>query len=260
MLLDLDGTVYFRSRPVPGVADALNELHNRGVPVRFLSNTESMGVARITATAERMGLRLAATDIFTPLVTLRAVLAASPKPRCLILASPDVQAEFTSVRASSGEPQITHVVVGGKQKQLSYRTLDDAFRAVQAGAELVALHRSPVSVGQDGEHLDAGAFVALLEHATGRTATTVGKPGEAIFHAAMTGWELPAADVLVVGDDPSTDVAGGRRAGARTALVLTGKSERISLAAARCAGADAVIGSVAELPALLDLGVPRGWV
>ena len=258
MLLDLDGTIYFRGRPVPGAAETLAELGRRRVPVRFLSNTESMGVARIEASAGRMGLRVPAADIVTPVVTLRALLAAAPRPRCLILASPDVLAEFASVLAGPDEQRVTHVVVGGWQENLSYRALDRAFRAVRAGAELVALHRSPVSIGPDGEHLDAGAFVTLLEHTTGRTATVVGKPAEALFQAATAGWELPASDLLVVGDDPDTDIAGGRRVGARTALVLTGKSERIAPDAGRRAGADVVLRSVAELPALLDAGLQEG--
>jgi len=39
------------------------------------------------------------------------------------------------------------------------------------------------------------------------------KPDSAIFRLAIEGWEVPAASVLVVGDDPVADVEGARAAG-----------------------------------------------
>lgn len=56
--------------------------------------------------------------------------------------------------------------------------------------------------------LDAGAFVAALEYATGREATIVGKPSPAFFRAAAESMGVDLPDVAVVGDDITTDVAG----------------------------------------------------
>jgi ribonucleotide monophosphatase NagD (HAD superfamily) len=60
--------------------------------------------------------------------------------------------------------------------------------------------------------LDVWAFVAF-EYATGRTATLVGKPGQAMFEASARSMDLALADVAMVGDDLRADVAGARDPG-----------------------------------------------
>ena len=71
--------------------------------------------------------------------------------------------------------------------------------------------------------LDAGAFVAALEYASGRTATVIGKPSPAYFEAAVAALEPPPSTVFMVGDDVETDIAGAHNAGLKTVLVKTGK-------------------------------------
>ncbi|WP_239088918.1 hypothetical protein [Micromonospora gifhornensis] len=51
----------------------------------------------------------------------------------------------------------THVLVGDCRETLDYPALDEAFRAVRAGAELVALQRGRYFKRADGDHVDTGA-------------------------------------------------------------------------------------------------------
>ncbi len=68
-----------------------------------------------------------------------------------------------------------------------------------------------------------------------------------MFDAALDLLGARAATTLMVGDRLDTDIDGARRAGLRTALVLTGVSSAAA-AAAQPAPPDAVF---ADLPALL---------
>jgi hypothetical protein len=67
----------------------------------------------------------------------------------------------------------------------TYDDLDAAFRALRAGAELVATQVNRVAVRDDGEHLDTGGWVRLLEYATGETARVLGKPSPEFFTAPL---------------------------------------------------------------------------
>ena len=62
--------------------------------------------------------------------------------------------------------------------------------------------------------LDAGPFVAALEFASGVEATVVGKPSAAFFTGAARALGVSLADIVVVGDDVTTDVAGAQATGA----------------------------------------------
>ena len=82
------------------------------------------------------------------------------------------------------------------------------------------------------------------------TARVVGKPSSEYFQAAASSLGVDLSACLVVGDDATTDIAGGRAAGALTVQVRTGKFADQSRTGAG-ERADVTLDSVADLPALL---------
>jgi ribonucleotide monophosphatase NagD (HAD superfamily) len=139
-------------------------------------------------------------------------------------------------------------VVGDCQDTLSYPLLDAAFRAVRAGAELLALQRGKYYLADDGPHLDTGAVVEALCYAADAKAHVLGKPSRTFFDAGRG--PRPATEVVVVGDDRATDIRMGRDCGAFTVQVRTGKHAD-QTADTTLPQPDAVIGSVAALPDFL---------
>jgi ribonucleotide monophosphatase NagD (HAD superfamily) len=131
----------------------------------------------------------------------------------------------------------------------TYDDLDAAFRALRAGAELVATQVNRIAARDDGEHLDTGGWVRLLEYATGSSARVLGKPSPEFFTAPLDALGRGAQSALVVGDDLAADIGGGHAVGAATVLVRSGKGDRPQPGAQ--AEPDAVIDSVADLPGLL---------
>ncbi|HEX7126305.1 MAG TPA: HAD family hydrolase [Thermodesulfobacteriota bacterium] len=73
------------------------------------------------------------------------------------------------------------------------------------------------------------------------------KPDPAHLEAALAALGVPASEAVMVGDHPM-DVEAGRRAGMRTIGVLTGRSPRRDVEAAR---PDLVVDDVTRLPAVL---------
>jgi ribonucleotide monophosphatase NagD (HAD superfamily) len=83
----------------------------------------------------------------------------------------------------------------------------------------------------DGPWPGTGAVLAAIEVASGRTAhTVVGKPEPPMYDAARD--RLGPGRILAVGDRLDVDVAGARRAGLDSALVLTGATSRAEADAA----------------------------
>jgi ribonucleotide monophosphatase NagD (HAD superfamily) len=105
------------------------------------------------------------------------------------------------------------------------------------------------AVRDDGEHMDTGGWVRLLEYATGSSARVLGKPSPEFFTVPLDALGRGPETALVVGDDLAADIGGGRSVGAATVLVRSGKGDRpLSIAEAE---PDAVVDSVADLPRLL---------
>lgn len=246
VLLDLEGTLYAKGAPVPGAAEAVAGLRALGLGLRFLTNTDSQPSEDILAMLAGLGLQVREEELFTPVSAARAHLAGTPDARVRPLVSRALRAEFDA--ADSGP--YTHVLVGDCRDTLDYPSLDEAFRAVRTGAELLALQRGRYFKRADGDHLDTGAVVAALEYAAGVSARVLGKPSASFFALAAASLGTEPGGCVVVGDDATTDIAGGRAAGLRTVQVRTGKYAD-QLAESGHPRADHVVDSIADVPALL---------
>ena len=129
--------------------------------------------------------------------------------------------------------------------------LGRAFAELQMGAELYCLHKNKWWQTSRGPLLDAGAFVAGLEYATGVDATVLGKPSAAYFAAALDALGAEPELTWMVTDDIDADVRGAQSFGMRTALVRTGKFRPETLeGSASCP--EIVLSSVAQLPDWLE--------
>jgi HAD superfamily hydrolase (TIGR01458 family) len=250
LLVDLDGTVYEDGRAIPGAAEALAAVRRAGLGLRFVTNTTRMPRSALVQTLARCGVEAHVEEIHTAPSAAAAWLRSRRIERVSLCVPEPTFAEFVGLEVDEADPQA--VVVGDLARAWTFERLNRAFLHVQGGAELVALQRNRYWSTRDGLALDAGPFVAALEYATSCQATVVGKPSPEFFDTAARSLGLPLSWLAAVGDDALADVRGAQVAGARGVLVRTGKFA--SDAAGRAAvEPDAVIGSLADLPALLGL-------
>jgi NagD protein len=126
---------------------------------------------------------------------------------------------------AAGEPALADVVLVGWYDALTYEDLRAACEAVWAGAPLLATSTAPFFSVNGGRAPGwSGAIVAGIRQTTGARAVTLGKPSPVALREMCRTRGVKSARTLVVGDDLDLEIAMARRAGARTALVLTGVS------------------------------------
>ena len=235
------------SQVVPGAPEAVQWLRDQGLTVRFCTNTDSIPPATLADRLARRGFQTSEEELVTPVAVAAQLLGSDPEARVLAVAAEGVRELLADRLAGAGE-RATHVLVADPSYGAAYDDLDAAFRAVRDGAELWATQVNRVAVRDDGEHLDTGGWVRLLEYATGAAARVLGKPSPAFFTAPLEALGRAPATALVVGDDLEADVGGGSAVGAATVLVRTGKGDPPPGGDVE---PDAVIDSVADLPGLL---------
>ena len=220
VLIDLSGVLYVGDAALPGAAEALERLEAAGLPVRFVTNTTRKTKAALLAQLRGLGLPVAAEDVFTPAQAACDWLAAEGYAPHLLV-HPGLEPDFADC-ATEGPKA---VVLGDAGEFFDYARLNAAFRAIAGGAPFLALAANRVFKDADGElSMDAGAFVAALEYASGVKAELLGKPAPAFFAAAAASMGVELAQVAMIGDDAEADVAGALAAGAGGGvLVRTGK-------------------------------------
>ena len=227
ILFDLDGVIYNADEPIAGAAEAVAWVRGRGIPHLFVTNTTSRGAEVIAEKLRRFGIPCDASEILTPPRATAEWLAGQPRGPLALFVPPKTQGEFVGfeVLPENADTGAAYVVIGDLGERWDFRTLNRAFRLLHHNpdARLIALGMTRYWQAPDGVRLDTAPFVVALEHATGRRAMVLGKPSPEFFEVAVARLDLPAGDVLMVGDDIRADIAGAQGAGLKTALVRTGK-------------------------------------
>ena len=248
LLFDLEGTVFQSGALIPGAAEALAAAERRGIAWRFVTNATSRPRAVLLRELSQMGLDVPADRLFTGPFAARSLLVGRGWTRCHFLVRPALLEDFEGI--TPVDTGADAVVLGDLGDGMTYERLNRAFRLLLDGAELVTLARNRYWQAENGLMLDTGPFAAALEHASGRTALLAGKPAPAFFHAALASTGAAASEAAVIGDDLESDVGGAQSAGMRGILVRTGKYREGDLGRS-AVRPDAVLASLADLPALL---------
>lgn len=249
-LIDIDGTILQGNVPIEGAIDTLSSLQQAGVPFRFLTNTTRRPRAEIISQLSAVGFEAQDGDCLTAPAVTAAWLRERGAQKLMLLVDPATQEEFSEFDLASQNPEF--VVVADLGDQWTFDLLDRAFRALMAGAELVAMQRNRYWRHEGRLSLDAGPFVAALEYATEREAHLVGKPSRELFRTVARELGIAAHRIAMIGDDLDADIRGARSAGLVSVAVRTGKY-RPEAEEVTQQSADAVLSSIAELPRWLGI-------
>ncbi|MCB9993769.1 MAG: TIGR01458 family HAD-type hydrolase [Hyphomicrobiaceae bacterium] len=219
VLIDLGGVVYQGDDAIAGAPAAIERLRAANMPFRFLTNTTSQPARGILEKLASIGVPVSRAELFTPADAARAY-AARHGLNAHPLVAPALLEDFAGLPGGSREA----VVVGDARDGFTFSTLNDAFRRIWQGAELISLASNRYYADSDGQpSLDVGAFVAALEYAAGVKAMVLGKPSADFFRSAVADMGLHPSEVAMIGDDAEFDVAAAILAGLQGILVHTGK-------------------------------------
>jgi HAD superfamily hydrolase (TIGR01458 family) len=252
LLLDVDGVLTMSWRALPGAPEALRRLRSLGYPVRLITNTTTLSRRSLAAVLRDAGFDVAPSDLVTaPVATAELLRSAHPGARCFLVGEPESVEDLEGVDLVEEGADV--VVVSGADDGFTWDRLNRALGFLAGGASLVAMQRNMTWITDEGPKLDAGAYLLGLEAASGVAAEVAGKPSPAFFRSALALLGLPADRVAMVGDQAESDVLAAQAVGMAGVLVRTGafRPEDLDRASGR---PDAVIGGLAELPALLERG------
>ena len=237
LLLDLDGCLWVGEEPVPGAAEAVHALREAGKGLAFLTNDGRHAPDHFVRKLWRLGFRASLDEIVTCGAALQFVLAGRGREggAAFVIGAQalvDHVAE-AGLRIVNNTEFATRadVVVVAAHDAFDYRELRIATQAVLRGATLIGLTRDRTFPMPDGPWPASGPLLAAVEEATGhRAELTVGKPEPQMYAAARD--RLGPGRYLAVGDRLDIDVAGARRSGLDSALVLSGGTGRAEADAA----------------------------
>ena len=235
-LIDLEGCLWIGDEPTDRATDALAALREARKGIVFMTNDARRTPEEFVRKLWRLGFQASLAEVVTAGAAAQYTLAGRYDGGAAFVIGSKALVEHVAaagLRIVNNTEFATRadVVVVADHDRFDYAELRTATQAVLRGAALIGLTRDRTFPMPDGPWPGSGAVLAAIETACARTADeVVGKPEPGMYDAARD--RLGEGRTLAVGDRLDVDVAGGRRAGLDTALVLTGATEAADATAA----------------------------
>ena len=225
-VLDMDGVLYHGDAVLPGALTFVAGIADQ--PHAFLTNNPVLPPAGVADRLARLGFERPDERLIVTSAEATASWLALERPGFRYFAVGAAGLHLALGEHGIEDPEHADYVVTGEGPGLDFDTLTTGINLIlNRGARLVATNPdNTVDATRDGRHVvlpGGGALVAPFAVAAGVEPVFIGKPAPLLYEMAMARIGARAADCIMVGDRPDTDVAGAARLGMRTALVRTGR-------------------------------------
>ena len=226
VLFDLDGVIYLGPVAVPGAAEGVALLRERGTKIGFVTNNAARPPQVVAKHLVELGIDATAADVVTSAQAAAHLLVKrfGVGARVLLVGGDGVadaisEAGLVGVRSADDDPV---AVIQGYGFDLTWRELNEAALAIQRGAHWVATNTDLTRPTDRGVVPGNGAAVAAIRLTVDHDPEVAGKPYRPLLDDTVE--RLGATRPLFVGDRLDTDIGGAVNAGLDSMLVLSGSS------------------------------------
>lgn len=229
LILDMDGVLWKDTEPIGDLPVIFSKIWKRNLKVMYATNNSTRDESQYVA--KLAGFRIASetTQIITSSnATADLLLERFEKGGPLFIIG---ESGLRNILLRNGffysETSPLAVVVG-MDRQVTYDKMSQAALFIRNGSQFFGTNPDKSFPTPSGQTIGTGAILAAIAAATGVEPHIAGKPFTRMVEMALKRMQLPANEVLVVGDRIETDILSGKNAGCQTALVLSGVTDRES--------------------------------
>jgi len=226
-LIDLDGTIYAGEQLIEGAKEAIELLQHYQLPFVFVSNRGNYSRQTCLKKLSRFGIHVPEQQIvLSSTVAAHYLVNHDPLSKLWVLGNDELKFELSSHGlALAKQPQEAGWLVITLHEQLTYEELNAAFRAVHAGARIIATNADKTFPRHDGNCIDVAGMIGAIAYSTGKEPEViVGKPHHHIAQYALNILNVSPQQCIVIGDSMNSDLMLARHFNMRSAIVLSGST------------------------------------
>ena len=149
-LIDMDGVVYRGGELIPGSDKLINQLLDKDIPFRFMTNNSQRTRLDVVAKLERLGIKVDEEHIFTcAMATARYLASQNPRATAFVIGEGGL---LTALHKSgiAINDQCPDYVIIGEGRTFNLEQVEKAVDFVTAGAKLISTNPDlscPTSTG-----------------------------------------------------------------------------------------------------------------
>ncbi len=227
LIFDIEGVLIQdieRPKTYTDAEGLIGHLKEQGYKVATLTNVGRKSRNHIYKVLKSTGHEFELKEIYSAsYCTALYVKQHYPNSRNYIISEGGVIEDFLSLELDISWENGVDNVIFGADRNIDYYRLNYATRKVLEGARLIGVSGTTGYTGKylsdEGFYLGEGALILAIEAATGKKATIIGKPREEIFKVILQDLSIDPSEVLMIGDNPYSDVLGGNSVGLQTLLI-----------------------------------------
>ena len=202
IICDIDGVLMHDNVAVPGAAEFIKRILDKGMPLVMLTNYPSQTGQDLANRFATAGIDVPDSAFYTSAMATADFLRRQEGKKAYVV----------------GEGALIHELY---KAGFTITDVNPDFVIVANGARFIATN--PDTHGR-GFYPACGALCAGIEKISGRKPFYVGKPSPWIIRSALNKMQAHSEQTVIVGDNLRTDILAGFQAGLETILVLSGVS------------------------------------
>ena len=232
--------------PIPGDADFVGRLEERGAKFLLLTNNSMYTPGALQLRLEHSGLRVPTDSIYTSaMATARFLQSQDPDGTAYAIGESGLTTALHDAGYTLTDVDPRYVVLG-ETASYSFEAIAKATRLVADGARFVATNPDVAGPSEAGIIPATGSVAALISSAAGVRPYFVGKPNPLMMRTALNAIDAHSEDSVMIGDNMNTDIIMGLESGLETVLVLSGVTRHADVGRYSY-GPTHVVESVAEI-------------
>ena len=248
VIFDVDGVLVYQGRVMDGAIETIQALRERELILRLLTNSTLKSRWSCAQKLQGQGFDIDPGEVITASYATAVYLESLQPLSYWLMLDGEGRDEFPAATLDAENPE--YLVVGDNRSAFDFEHLNQAVRMLLRGAKLIGMQPEQLDSSMGATELNVGAWVGMLERASGVPATHVGKPNRYVFDLTLQSMGLRPNDVLMVGDRPSTDVVGAQAAGIRSVLMRAGEYDKREMNG--IPPPDFVVDSIQEVVDIID--------
>lgn len=231
-LIDLDGTMYLGSKPIPAASRFIKRLQDKQISFLFVTNNTTKTQKEVADNLRNhFSIDVPEETIYTgSLATATYMKELNQGNKVFAIGETGLKHALSDAGFIEDKFNPDFVAVALDRKA-TYEDFETATLAIHKGARFIATNKDTNLPSEKGMVPGAGSLAALVIAATRVQPTFIGKPEAIIMNEALKTIGLKKEEVVMVGDNYETDILAGIHNGIDTLLVYTGFTKRDDLTA-----------------------------
>ncbi len=224
LAIDMDGTVYKGSVPIPGAKEFISDLRRNGIPFMFVTNNSSKGRRQYFEKLKGMGFDIDMRNVLTSGTAALRFLKDERKGKSVYVIGTESYLEDVREYGIELDDEDPDIVLLSFDRELTYEKINKGYMFIKKGAEFIATHPDDLCPTEDDYDVDIGAFIAMYRYLLDKEPLVIGKPNRLLLDMAASEMGIPADGIAMVGDRLYTDMKMAFDNGLESILVLTGET------------------------------------